>query len=588
MVTRFYYEANTVPVVTPPFDVNWTTTANAVRRKLRLDQVAATETISGTLGGGAGNTGLAVQLISEPLAAQTFPGTGFVLNGIVSRGRELDVADNIDKRYRILKVVSNDGTTVRATLATFATPGDATELSTSLSGQTHTTGGQLTEFTCIDGDRLVLEIGYGESAAGTTPNWEMGLGGSGTDHVLATNNDTTGTVPWFELGIDVAFPPTEEVPVATVGPRAGTDKFNEALARSHKVAIAAQLLVGDDILDLTPFVVDGRVDVASTATRRTMNLTLVDTTETIIPVDLSDPLAPVGHEIRLWRGIDFQDGTDPELIPIGTFRFTVVDTPSPQIELQGFDRSWVIQGALLENALIIDKGRNYIDAINSVLFTAYGGDLVTNFPDSDEVTPLMTFDVESDPWKIAQELASNLGLDLFFDPMGVATMVPTPDPATTGVSWVFDDQDPWNIGLAKPHLIWDVTDAVNAVIVIGENSGSTTAFRGTAYDQDSLSPTQYGSHFGKRPITIRDEKVTSQAQATQRARSELVRRMGVPQTITIPTMVHPGFEVGDIALLNSSHLGNTSNYGIFDRFTVPLRAKSGMEIACRQRTVTSS
>lgn len=210
MVTRFYYEATTDPGITPAFDSNWTTTAAAVRRKMRLTQDAATETLSGTLGGAAGNTALAVQLISDPLQAQTFPGSGFVLTHIGSRGRELAGTDNINKRYRILKVISNDGTVERATLAVFATPGATTELSTTLSGQVHTSGGQLTAYTCVDGDRLLLEIGYGESSTGTTPNWQMVIGGTGTDHASGStaNNDTTGTVPWWELAIDVAFLPS--------------------------------------------------------------------------------------------------------------------------------------------------------------------------------------------------------------------------------------------------------------------------------------------------------------------------------------------------------------------------------------------
>lgn len=366
-----------------------------------------------------------------------------------------------------------------------------------------------------------------------------------------------------------------------------SDKFMAALAQSHKVAAQADLLLGDDIIDLTPFVVDGHVDVASTATRRTMSLTLEDPTGSILPIVATDELVPTGTEIRLWRGIDFQDGTDDELVPIGTFRFTTVDVPAPRVELQGFDRSWVIQGALLEIALSIVKGTNYVDAINSVLFNAYGGDLPTNFPDNDEVTPAMLFDVESDPWQIAQQLASNIGLDLYFDPMGIATMTPTPDPATTEISWIFDEADPANLGLPTPRIIWDITDAVNAVIVIGENTNNTTVYRGVAYDQDPLSPLQYGNPI-KRPITIRDEKITSQAQATQRARSELVRRLGIPQSLSIPSMVNPAFEAGDVALLNSAKLANSTNYGIFDRFTVPLRAASGMDISTRQRLVTSS
>lgn len=201
MATRLYFEANTVPAITPAFDGNWASNAQAVRRLLRTTQDATTETRAGALTGAADDEDLIVQLISPPLAgAQTVSGTMTV----VSRGRELAGTDNINSRPRHARVVQADGS-LRGTLEAYTVPASTTELSTTFAGQQHMTNGAIISVNAQDGDRIVVEIGYRESSTGTTPQWEMVLGGTGTDHGSAANNDTTGTVPWLELSANLVF-----------------------------------------------------------------------------------------------------------------------------------------------------------------------------------------------------------------------------------------------------------------------------------------------------------------------------------------------------------------------------------------------
>lgn len=177
-----YYVANAPATVTPAFQGGWTTTAAAVRRQLATAKGAPTETVQGTLGGNINDNALAVQLISSPLnGAQSVTGTW----DIVSRVRELDVADNVNKRWRMLYVVTLDGSTVRGTAVTNAATASTAEFSTTFAGQQHAVGGTVTTVNAQDGDRIVVELGFGESTTGTTPIWETVLGGNGTDHANA-------------------------------------------------------------------------------------------------------------------------------------------------------------------------------------------------------------------------------------------------------------------------------------------------------------------------------------------------------------------------------------------------------------------
>jgi hypothetical protein len=369
-----------------------------------------------------------------------------------------------------------------------------------------------------------------------------------------------------------------------------TQQFQQTIAGDHEISVLAEVLVeGLPVAVLSDLgVVDGgAVDVASTEIRRTLtSFTVVDESGELTPSRAGDLLVPAGNELRLWRGAWLPDGSGSELAPLGVFRFTASSAAYPRVELRGYDRAWVIQGAKLEAPLTILAGTNYIDAVGDVLKAAWGQDLPTNFPSTDEVTPTMAFELEADPWAIGQTLAANLGLDLYFDPLGVCTMSPFPDPNAQRADWVFDDRDLQNLALPGLALDWDITDAVNAVVVIGENTSNPVPVLGRAVDSDPTSPTRYDGPIGRRPLFIRDEKAATKSQATSRARKELGRRLGIPQRGAIPSLVNPAMDAGDTLLVNSPSRGFGQLF-IADRFTVPLRANQAMQVDTRARQVTA-
>jgi hypothetical protein len=165
-------------------------------------KAATTETRSGfAITSGAGNNCLGFQLVSDPLDAQTITG-GTVT--VVMRGRELAATDNVNKRWRKVYVVSNDGSTVRGTLVSMAASASTTELGTSLAGTVMALNAGTGTLAVSAGDRIVVEVGYGMDATGTTPQADMVIGGNGTDHTT-TEGDTTGTVAWVEFSQTLTF-----------------------------------------------------------------------------------------------------------------------------------------------------------------------------------------------------------------------------------------------------------------------------------------------------------------------------------------------------------------------------------------------
>ncbi len=202
MATRFYYEATNTPPVSPAFGSGYASTAVAVRRNLVLAKAATTESRTGSLADVANDNDLIVQLVSAPLAGnQTITGT----YSLVSRGKKGASTDVVNKRWRRVAVVSNDGSTVRAEILAPGPTSSTTSLSaTTLQGQQHATAGAVGTVNALDGDRIVIELGYGQATAGTTSQWEMILGGTGTDHANS-NGDVSGTVPWSEFSQNLTF-----------------------------------------------------------------------------------------------------------------------------------------------------------------------------------------------------------------------------------------------------------------------------------------------------------------------------------------------------------------------------------------------
>lgn len=208
MATRLYGIANTAAPISPTPDAAWQSTTGFVSRSLSLVKDATTETRAAvTVTSGANNETLAFQLISNPLDAQSVSGTVT----IITRGRELAGTDNIGARARGIRVVSGDGTTVRGTCLAQGFHSVTTELGTTIAGYPAANAQAISSVSAQAGDRLVVEIGYGMTTTGTSPQYDMVIGGNGTDHGTG-EADATGTVPWIEFSANLTFQAPPVVP----------------------------------------------------------------------------------------------------------------------------------------------------------------------------------------------------------------------------------------------------------------------------------------------------------------------------------------------------------------------------------------
>ncbi len=381
-----------------------------------------------------------------------------------------------------------------------------------------------------------------------------------------------------------------------------SDRFTAALQRDHRIVAKAEILEGEQVVydfsnadENNGILVDGSVSASRSAIQRTASCTIVDQSGDLTPRDVRDLLVPGGRQIRLWRGIMFNDiqpdgEPDIEYVPLGTFRFTQTTVEFPKIQLESaYDRSWVVSGEKSPFIISVANGTNIIDTITQLVQTAYFG-VPMNLPLTNEGVNGMVFDAGADPWEVCQTLAANVGQRLFFDPMGVLQMRPEPNETDPAV-WSFDDLDDDNIGLPTVGRTWQ-GDGYNGVIVTASNSDLPAPLFAIAVDSDPNSPTQWGGPFGKRYAPfIKDETIASQAQAQLRANKELQANLGFLQSIKVPALPNPAFEVGDVvrvALARSDITDDpiiTEQYCIVDAFDVPLRASGTQTLTTRARRI---
>lgn len=159
----------------------------------------ATRSLSGT----ANEKVLDALFVSPPLAAQTISGT-VAMQMLV---RELVSTDNVDRVIVGIRVISEDGSTTRGTLLTPANYGTTSEfLDTGYRNKTAITAGTaLTPVTAQLGDKLVIEVGYSNSTAGTTPQASSSIGDDSTLPDLGINETETSGVSWIEFSQPLYF-----------------------------------------------------------------------------------------------------------------------------------------------------------------------------------------------------------------------------------------------------------------------------------------------------------------------------------------------------------------------------------------------
>jgi hypothetical protein len=205
MATRFYLPASGAAAVSPAFEVGWgNVPGTPVRRRCSSyptgTTIASTTQASGLVSGKQNM----VQFVSDPIRAQTV-GSGTVKG--VARCLESATNDNIMQFVLSVRVVSNDGSTFRGNVITLGQYGPSNEWATALTNRfLASVGTATTAVHALNGDRLVIEIGYLD-AAGASISGSVSFGDSAAADCAENETATTANNAWIELSDTLVFKP---------------------------------------------------------------------------------------------------------------------------------------------------------------------------------------------------------------------------------------------------------------------------------------------------------------------------------------------------------------------------------------------
>lgn len=366
--------------------------------------------------------------------------------------------------------------------------------------------------------------------------------------------------------------------------------FKNAVLSDHIVVSKAEVWNGDTKLQEIN-VVTGSVEISSSqAIRRTCSLDLVtDRTSTnLVPDNQFDLLTPFGNELRLYRGVQYANGTR-EYVPLGVFVITDVQITDSnegvQISLQGVDRSlrvsrnkWTEPYQLVDGTLessLTDLLKNRYDDVEYV------------FPTTNVTVNQIVLGLESDadPWRDAIEISGLVGYDLYFDANGVVQL--TPFPSLDGSVVVARFQEGEGTTITSLDRSISTSETYNGVIYTIEGTNVPSPIRVEAWDEDTTSPTYRFGVFGEVPKFITTSLLSTEDEAIKAATSLLNTYIGAQEVISWSGLVDPTLDVNDVVYVKSDG-AKVDRLVILDSLTIPLEPEGSMNAGARTVRLVST
>ena len=373
------------------------------------------------------------------------------------------------------------------------------------------------------------------------------------------------------------------------GPRA-TPRFLMEIKRSHRVISYVDVISPTQLTTRLPFT-SGDVRVDKTAEiRRSFTGTCLDLTGDITPDEPTDLLTPFGTMLRPYRGVQYADTGEIEVMPLGIFQLSnssVDDSGgSVTINLEAYDQSRIVIRDKFIDVYVIPAGTNLIQAIKDILARTFDDLQYDAITTTMVTTQPVIYDANDNPWEKAGLLAQSMGCELYFDVDGWVVIAPPvdinalPSPDFTYV----EGQGTTLLGASKR---FSDEPGYNGVVLTGESPGDELPpVRAVAWDDDPTSPTYHLGPYGEVPQAVTDQNIKT-AEDAQSTADRLVRNvLGFSYQLSVSAWCNPALEAGNVVQVERAKSKIT---GLFtaDAFNIPLAASGTQTISLRSKQATA-
>lgn len=345
--------------------------------------------------------------------------------------------------------------------------------------------------------------------------------------------------------------------------------WGAAVTSSHRRLCRVDVTFGGDIVAANVAVESGTV-VMDRAAQVRGRIDLVLAEPLLLPNDAYDPLAPFGAELVVQLGAVNPSTGEQWMVPWGVFGIQTsrASWRNKTATLTGLDRFQAASDASLSAELAIAAGTNYVTAIQTLLLAAKP-DLTFRTVETTFTTPKLVVGADVDPVAKAVEMGLACGCEVYMAHDGVCEIAlePTPaDPVATvavGATGVLVDLD----------LTLDRADAVNQVIVTGNNTSTATKVQGVATDTNPASPTAWDGPFGRKPVRVSSALATTNASALADATARLARSRGVPSWLDVAAVPNAAIVCSDAIQVTAGNLVDSIH--VIDRISMPVGPAGG-------------
>lgn len=370
--------------------------------------------------------------------------------------------------------------------------------------------------------------------------------------------------------------------------------FNAAIVQSHTRAtrvtvLNADLTVSRRFTGDDGYAIDGRVSI-DTSRRRTCQLSLANPSGIWTPSAPGDPFYP-NAIVRAERGIIVNGA--PEYVSLGVFLIdrpvVTVTSAGSTLQVSGQDRMKLALKSRFTKPAAYDEGTPIGDVVSSIAADAGMGTTLYRIDDAGKALAAdRFFETGQDRWPAIQTLAADYALEVFVDADGYLAIAPAVTDATVPQSsWTFSGgEQAIMLGITK-----DLSDdrLYNHVLVTGEAS-DLAPVAAEARDLNPASPA-YNPIDGTGPIgdrlyTVSSALIRDSQQAQEVADATLFDVALIEETITVPSIVHPALEVGDVVTIVESDSHTADDY-LIDTMTIPLGTGPMTLTAKKLRSLTA-
>lgn len=358
--------------------------------------------------------------------------------------------------------------------------------------------------------------------------------------------------------------------------------YRDAIAAPHEPYARVEVWQRGVQLEGSLPIVKGAVD-ANLALRVARKLTLTVANEWY-PLSTGDLLAPLGNELRVFKGVAYADGSAEEF-PV--FRGRITDATMQDdgtVQVKADDRAAeVAEYGFTSPATSVVGARN-VDEIQRLIREGVEDAAFGVGINPDIRVPALVWD---DRAKACDDLAT--AINALWYPLADGTFVIRYVPWTRQTDPVLTLTDAGLDGVGG-QIIRAVparsrTDVFNVVTVTSGRADGSVPAVATARDENPSSATYWRGPFGRRTKTIKVQEPLTQAQAKGMADTYLRRYIALNETWKLMIVPDASIELGDVAALDTR---GRQVVQVITGFKLPLTIKEGnMTVNTRSLTPVS-